>query len=82
MSRIYMSSTVQSLIDPVLKLISKEIKKKETRDKIMKNVIDPLFADLSTRYYPYFIIAIIILFIIVVLLIAILILTVIQQQNK
>jgi hypothetical protein len=46
-----------SYIGPITKDIidtcSKELKKKEVREKIMKNLIDPVVAEIFSRYYPF-----------------------------
>jgi hypothetical protein len=61
------------MTDAVIEGIIRELKKKETKEKVMKNIIDPLLCDMSSRYYPYFMMMIIILLIIIMLLITILI---------
>jgi hypothetical protein len=58
-----------------------ELKKKETKDKIFEGVINPLIRDISTRYYPYFILIIVVLVLIIVLLISILITMIVQKKN-
>lgn len=72
-------SSLSSFIGPttnaVIELVVKAIKKRKTREKVMKNIIDPLLCDLSSRYYPYFIMIIVILLLIVILLVCILIIT-------
>lgn len=68
---------VETLIGPmtdaVIDKIIRELKKKKTKEKIMTNIVDPLLCDLSTRYYPHFLIVTVILIIIVIMLLAILI---------
>jgi hypothetical protein len=64
----YIGPITSGIIDKIIK----EIKKKETKEKIMINIIDPLLKDLSTRYYPHFMVITIILIVIVVMLLAIL----------
>lgn len=73
----YIGPFTNSLIDGLIR----EIKKKETKEKIMENIVDPLLADVSSRYYPYFILITIILVIIIILLVAILILMVFQGNK-
>lgn len=74
------STYIGPLTDAILDNIIKEIKKKHNKEKIMKNIIDPLLCDLTTRYYPHFLTVTIILIIMVVLLIAILIISIIHKQ--
>ncbi len=76
------SSYIGPICDTVLETVILEVKKPETKEKIMSNIIDPLLADLMSRYYPYFIMIISILVIIIVLLFALLILNVINNTNK
>ncbi|AYV78812.1 MAG: hypothetical protein Edafosvirus36_2 [Edafosvirus sp.] len=73
----YIGPITNSLIDGLIK----EFKKKEIKDKIMNNVVDPLLSDLTARYYPYIILTAVVFVIIIALLVAILIL-VIVRGNK
>ncbi len=59
-----------------------ELKKKETKDKIFDGIINPLIRDISTRYYPYFILIIVVLVLIIVLLISILITMIVHKKNS
>ena len=74
-----MTEYIGSITDAMVDTLVKEVKKKSTREKIMKNVIDPLLCDISSRYYSYFIMTIIVLILIIILLISILILTVVKK---
>jgi hypothetical protein len=74
-----MSTYVGPITNGVIDCVIKEIKKKKTKEKIMKNIIDPLLCDLATRYYPHFITITIFLVVIVLLLISILVLSVLQR---
>lgn len=76
-----MSNFVGPVTDALINNIIKEIKKKETKEKIMKNIIDPLLYDLSSRYYPYFMMIIVTLLLIVILLVSILIITLISSRK-
>lgn len=68
--------------DAIIASLGDEIKKPETREKIMTSVIDPLVADIMNRYYPFFIVTIIILVVIIALLLAILILSVSNKSQS
>jgi len=59
---------MENFSDMLVDVCSKEFKKKEVKDKIMKEIMDPLAMEVATRYYPYFIAIILILLIIMVLL--------------
>jgi uncharacterized membrane protein len=71
-----MTTYIGPITDSVIEGIIKELKKKETKEKVMKNIIDPLILDMSSRYYPYFMMVIIVLLIIVILLVAILVINI------
>jgi len=45
----YIGPVTKDLIDAC----SKELKKKETKDKIMKNVLDPIVNEIFRRYSAY-----------------------------
>jgi hypothetical protein len=76
-----MSSYIGPITNSVIEGIIKELKKKETKEKVMKNIIDPLLCDMSSRYYPYFMMVIVILLIIIILLVSILIVD-ITSRNR
>jgi hypothetical protein len=76
-----MSNYIGPITNSVIDGIIKEINKKKTKEKIMKNVIDPLLCDLSIRYYPHFVTITIVLVLIIILLIAILVLLA-MNMNK
>lgn len=75
-----MTNYIGPLTKTIIENISIELKKKENRDNIMNNIIDPLISDLTVRYYPYFITIIIILILIIILLVSIVIFNI--NQNK
>ena len=74
-----MTSYIGPITDSVIEGIIKELKKKETKEKVMKHIIDPLVRDMSSRYYPYFMMMIIILLIIIILLVSILIVNIMHR---
>lgn len=74
-----MEKYVGPITNGIIDSISKEIKKKKTKEKIMTGIIDPLLCDLTTRYYPHLMTITIILVVIVLLLISILVLSVLQR---
>ena len=73
-------SYIGPLTNAILDTIIKEIKKKHNKEKIMKNIIDPLLCDLTTRYYPHFLTITVILVVVVILLIAILVISIINKS--
>jgi hypothetical protein len=74
-----MTDYVGSITGAMVNSLMKEVKKKSTREKIMKNVIEPMMCDISSKYYSYFIMTTIVLGLMVILLISILILTVVKK---
>lgn len=53
----------------ILDVSIKEFKKKEVRDKLQKNLIDPIFREISLKIKPYITVFVIIQLIIILLLI-------------
>lgn len=78
-----MNKYIGPITNTVIDGIIKEIKKKKIKEKIMKNIFDPLLCDLTTRYYPHFLTITIILVVMVLLLISILVMLVLSNtKNK
>ena len=69
------------ITDSIIDCLIKEVKKKETKEKIMQNIIDPLLKDMSSRYYPYFMMIIVIMLIVIILLVIILIINIISIKK-
>lgn len=77
-----MDKYIGPMTNGIIDAVSKEIKKRKTKEKIMSGIIDPLLCDLSMRYYPHLITITVILVIIILLLISILVLLVIQRYEE
>lgn len=60
------------LADNIINSFIDEIKKKKNRDKIMKNIIEPILNDINDRYYPYILTLTFLLSMIIVLLLMLL----------
>ena len=60
------------MTDAIINQLSAEIKKKKTKDKIIKDVLNPILNDITSRYYPHLMGVIITLTIIIILLLSIL----------
>lgn len=73
---------ISSITNVIMDNIVKELKKKKNRDKIVKNVIDPILCDIKDKYYPYFITLVIILILIILLLVSILSVCVIDKSTR
>ena len=76
-----MSSYIGPITDSVIEGIIQEFRKRETKEKVMRNIIDPVLCDITARYYPYFMMLVVILLIIIVLLVAILIMTIMNREK-
>ena len=46
-------SYIGPLTRDIIDTCSKELKKKEIKEKIMNNLIDPVISEFFSRYYPY-----------------------------
>ena len=46
-------SYIGPLTRDIIDTCSKELKKKEVKEKIMVNLIDPVVSEFFSRYYPY-----------------------------
>lgn len=77
-----METCVPSVINELITHITKELKHKKTKEKIMKGIVDPLLKSISIRYYPYLITITSILIIIIILLIIILVLLILQKYSE
>ena len=62
-------SYIGPLTRDIIETCSKELKKKEIKEKIMTNLIDPVVSEFFSRYYPYITCFMFIHMIIIVLLI-------------
>jgi hypothetical protein len=60
------------ITDTIINQLSTEIQKKTTKDKIIKNILDPILSDIASRYYPHLLGVTVTLTIIIVLLLSIL----------
>ena len=77
-----MDGYIGPLTNTIIDNIVKEFKKKHNKEKLFKNVIDPLLKDLTTRYYPHFVTITAILIIIVILLIILLFVVVMDKYGS
>jgi len=77
-----MFNKIGPMTDALIDACIKQLKKKETKEKIHKNVLEPILHDISSRYYPYFMIILTILILIVTLLCIILILMIVKNKSN
>lgn len=75
-----MSSYIGPITNSVIEGIINELKKKEVKDKVMNNIIDPLLHDMASKYYHYLMIIVIIVLIVIVLLVSILIISITNKN--
>ena len=68
-----MNFNIGPVTDSFLESCIQEIKRRDTRDKILNNVLYPMFGDIYIKYYYYFMFVNIVLLLILVLLIFIII---------
>ncbi len=61
-------SYIGPLTKDILETCAKELKKKENKDKIMKNIIDPIVSEFFRRYSKYIFCYVLIHIIILILL--------------
>lgn len=66
-----------SLIDSCIK----ELKKKENKEKIYKNILDPVLQEINYKYAPYFILITSLLGLIIILMCIILIILLINKNK-
>ena len=66
----FIGPITNSLIDNIIK----EFKKKEMKEKIIKNICNPIIYDITIQFYPYFILILTVLCVIIILLSIIMIL--------
>jgi hypothetical protein len=69
------------ITNAVIDNIITELKKTDTREKLYLDVIEPVLCNISSRYYPYFLLIIILLITIIVLII-ILLITIVTYSVK
>ena len=79
---IKMIDKIGPITQSLLTAVVEEVQRKETRDKIQHQVIDPILQDISSRFYPYFILVMIVMALIIFLLIAILITTSMKSSTN
>lgn len=66
-------SFIGPMTDNIINSFIDEIKKKKNKEKIMKNIIEPIINDINDRYYPHMLMLIVLLALIIILLLLLLI---------
>ena len=67
------SSFIGPITDNIINSCIHELKKKKNKEKIMKNIIEPILLDINSRYYPHMLTLTILLSLIIILLLLLLI---------
>ena len=62
-----MNEYLGNITDNLIGTLTTQVKKKKNRDKIMKNIVEPVLEDINKKYYPHYI-TIISLFIMMILM--------------
>jgi len=75
-----MDTLIGPITDNIIDNLAKHVKKKETRNKIMKHVIGPVLEDINRRYYPHYITLITLFIMMIIMLIILLFIS--HQNNK
>jgi len=60
---------VGGLTDKMIDIAATHVKNKKNREKIMKNIIEPVLTDINKKYYPHYITVISLFIIMIVMLI-------------
>jgi amino acid transporter len=71
---------VGSITDRVVNTASKHIKNKKNREKIMKNIIEPVLTDINKKYYPHYITVITLFIMMIIMLIILLIISLYSKK--
>lgn len=62
------SRFISPVTDGIINSFIDEIKKKRNKEKIMRNIIEPILNDINSKYYPHVITLIVFLSVIIILL--------------
>ena len=67
------SSFIGPVTDNLINSFIDEIKKKKNKEKIMKNIIEPILNDINDKYYPHMMTITVLLSLIIILLLLLLV---------
>jgi len=67
------NSFIGPMTENIINSFVDEIKKKKNREKIMKNVIEPILSDINERYFPHMMTLVVLLVMVIILLLLLLI---------
>lgn len=74
-----MASYVGPMTENIINRVSDELCKKETKEKILVKIINPLMSEIMCKFYPHIMIMSIVFFTIIVLLVALLYIVITQK---
>lgn len=69
-----MSTLIGPITESVIEGIIDQFRRTEIKERLMNNIIDPILADIVSRYYSYFMMFVAAILLIIILLIIILVL--------
>jgi hypothetical protein len=67
------NSFIGPMTDNLINSFVDELKKKKNRDKVMKNIVEPILNDINDRYFPHMMTLTILIILVIVLLLLLLI---------
>ena len=73
---------IQKITNNILSKCIEELKKKENKEKINVNIVNPVITNLSQRLYPYFVALFIMYILVLILIISILIIILLNRKKK
>jgi hypothetical protein len=73
---------VGNITDRIVDSASSHIKNKKNREKIMKNIIEPVLTDINKKYYPHYITLITLFIMMIAMLIVLLTISLYSNSKK
>jgi hypothetical protein len=67
-----MDDYLGNITDNLISTLTTQVKKKKNRDKIMKNIVEPVLKDINNKYYPHYITIISLFIMMIIMLITLL----------
>lgn len=75
-----MDEYICTITNNLINILTIQVKKKKNRNKIMKNIIEPVLEDINKKYYPHYI-TIISLFIMMIIMLLTLLFVVLSTKK-
>ena len=77
-----MDTYVAPITDNIIDVVTRHVKKKKNRDKIMKTIIEPVLEDINRKYYPHFMALLSLLIIMTIMMIGLTIIVYTSKTNN